>query len=269
MKRTTLAVAPDLSLAGHLHQPCQLRTDRGLGPAVVRELYSRQPTHRTVVHARQLRRPKLLDLFCGAGGAASGYWRAGFEVVGMDIHDQPRYPFEFIRGDALRCSLAFLRRFDAIHASPPCQAYSTLRARHQDVEYPDFVAEVREMLTASGKPYVIENVQGAPLLEPFVLCGTMFPGLRVIRHRLFETSFLVPVPEHGKHPLVHTHDRRKRHYGKTCEWRDFVTVTGGGNCSTAAAREAMGIDWMTKKELNESIPPAYTEHVGSYVAMIV
>ena len=101
-----------------------------------------------------------------------------------------------------------------------------------------------------------------------VLCGTMFPGLRVIRHRLFETSFPLPQPNHiphAKHPLVHTRDKRKNHYGKTCEWNDFVQVTGGGNCSVAAARDAMGIDWMTKKEINESIPPPYTEYVGRQI----
>ena len=115
---------------------------------------------------------------------------------------------------------------------------------------------------------MIENVEGAPLRSPVVLCGTMFPNLRVIRHRLFETNFPLPQPNHiphAKHPLVHTRDKRKRHYGKTCEWNDFVQVTGGGNCSVASARDAMGIDWMTKREINESIPPPYTEYVGRQI----
>ena len=118
------------------------------------------------------------------------------------------------------------------------------------------------MLMRSGLPYVIENVDGAPLVNAIVLCGTMFPNLRVLRHRLFEASFEIVPPPHKKHPKVHTFDRRKSHYGKTDEWRDFVQVTGGGNCTLAAAREAMGIDWMTKGEINESIPPAYTEFIG-------
>ena len=118
------------------------------------------------------------------------------------------------------------------------------------------------MLVASGKPYVMENVEGAPLLDPVVLCGPMFPGLRVLRHRLFETNFPLVALPHPKHPKVHTFDKRKAHFGKTDQWVDFVQVTGGGNSSLAAARDAMGIDWMTKGEINEAIPPAYTEYVG-------
>ena len=114
----------------------------------------------------------------------------------------------------------------------------------------------------SGRPYVIENVEGSPLQDYIVLCGTMFPGLRVLRHRLFETNFPVAAPSHPSHPLVHTHDRRKAHYGHTDETVDYVQVTGGGNCTIAAARDAMGIDWMIKREINEAIPPAYTEFVG-------
>jgi DNA (cytosine-5)-methyltransferase 1 len=114
----------------------------------------------------------------------------------------------------------------------------------------------------SGLPYIIENVEGAPLRDPIVLCGTMFKGLRVLRHRLFEANFPILTPKHGTHPKVHTFDKRKSHYGKTNDMRDFVQVTGGGNCTIAAARDAMGIDWMTKNELNEAIPPAYTRFIG-------
>jgi len=128
--------------------------------------------------------------------------------------------------------------------------------------WPRLIEPVREMLIASGLPYVIENVDGAPLINPVVLCGTMFKGLRVLRHRLFEANFMIMVPPHTKHPKVHTFDKRKSHYGKTNDMIDFVQVTGGGNCSIAAARDAMGIDWMTKNELNEAIPPAYTEFIG-------
>lgn len=208
-------------------------------------------------------KPKILDLFCCAGGVAMGYSRAGFDIVGVDIDPQPRFPFEFIQGDALELDMDFLKSFDAIHASPPCQSYSDLAKRNGNAhEWPRLVEPVREMLMASGKPYVIENVEGAPLINPTVLCGTMFKGLRVIRHRLFETNFPLTAPPHGKHPICHTFDKRKSQYGKTNEMIDFVSVTGGGNCTVRAASDAMGIDWMTKNELNESIPPAYTEHIG-------
>ncbi|HEY5070900.1 MAG TPA: DNA cytosine methyltransferase [Caulobacteraceae bacterium] len=206
---------------------------------------------------------RLLDLFCCAGGAGVGYSRAGFEVVGVDIKPQPNYPFTFIQADALALDPAFIAGFGAIHASPPCQSYSDLAKRNGNgAAWPRLIEPVREMLIDFGLPYVIENVDGAPLLDPVVLCGTMFPGLRVLRHRLFEASFEIVAPPHKKHPKVHTFDRRKSHFGKTDEWRDFVQVTGGGNCSLASARAAMGIDWMTKGEINESIPPAYTQLVG-------
>lgn len=213
--------------------------------------------------ASSVARPRLLDLFCCAGGAGLGYRNAGFEVVGVDLNHQPNYPFEFMQTDALALDPSFLRSFDAIHASPPCQSYSDLAKRNGNAdEWPRLVEPVREMLAASGRPYIIENVEGAPLLNAVVLCGTMFPKLRVLRHRLFEANFPIVMPPHRKHPKVHTFDRRKSHFGKTNEWTDFVQVTGGGNCTLAAAREAMGIDWMTKGEINEAIPPAYTELIG-------
>lgn len=208
-------------------------------------------------------KPRILDLFCCAGGVAMGYSRAGFDIVGIDIDPQPRFPFEFIQADALTLDMKFIKSFDAIHASPPCQSYSDLAKRNRNAhEWPRLIEPVREMLIKSGKPYVIENVEGAPLLDPVVLCGTMFKGLRVLRHRLFEANFQIIAPSHGKHPLCHTLDKRKSHYGKTNDMVDFVSVNGGGNCSVAAARDAMGIDWMTKDEMNEAIPPAYTEYIG-------
>ena len=212
---------------------------------------------------------RLLDLFCGAGGASVGYDRVGFKVTGVDIHPQPNYPFDFIQEDVLKLNASFLALFDAIHASPPCQSYSTLAKLNGKADtYPRLIDPVRQLLKKSGKPWVIENVVGAPLRDPIVLCGTMFPPLRVIRHRLFETSFPIPQPfhvSHKEHPLCHTLDKRKKHYGKTCEWSDFVQVMGGGNCSVASAQDAMGINWMKKKELNEAIPPAYAEFVGEYI----
>lgn len=212
-------------------------------------------------------KPKLLDLFCCAGGVAAGYSRAGFEVVGVDIEPQPNFPFEFVHADALTLPMSFLKSFDAIHASPPCQSYSDLAKRNGNGhEWPRLIEPVREMLIKTGKPYIIENVDGAPLINPAILCGTMFKGLRVLRHRLFESNFLIIVPPHGKHPRCHTFDKRKSQYGKTNDMVDFVSVNGGGNCSIVAARDAMGIDWMTKGELNEAIPPAYTEYIGRQLA---
>jgi DNA (cytosine-5)-methyltransferase 1 len=209
------------------------------------------------------RKPRLLDLFCCAGGAGVGYTRAGFEVVGVDIDPQPNYPLPFIQTDALKLDAKFLATFDAIHASPPCQSYSDLAKRNANGhEWPRLIEPVRAMLKKTGLPYIIENVDNAPLLNAVTLCGTMFPGLRVLRHRLFEANFEIIPPPHKKHPRVHTFDKRKSHYGKTDDMKDFVQVTGGGNCSIAAARDAMGIGWMNKGEINESIPPAYTEFVG-------
>jgi DNA (cytosine-5)-methyltransferase 1 len=125
------------------------------------------------------------------------------------------------------------------------------------------------MLRATGLPYVIENVEGAPLENAVTLCGTMFPGVRVLRHRLFEASFPIATPPHDRHPLVYTMDKRKPHYGKLSEWTSPVQVTGGGNCSKAAAADAMHIDWMIKDELNEAIPPAYTRHIGEQLLGIL
>ncbi len=211
----------------------------------------------------QNRKPKLLDLFCCAGGAGAGYSMAGFEIVGVDVKAQPNYPFPFIQTDALALDPKFISTFDAIHASPPCQSYSDLAKRNRNADaWPRLVEPVRKLLVDTGLPYVIENVEGAPLLDPVVLCGTMFKGLRVLRHRLFEANFPILTPAHGAHPKVHTFDKRKAHFGKTHDMTDFVQVTGGGNCTIAAARDAMGIAWMTKNELNEAIPPAYTRLIG-------
>jgi DNA (cytosine-5)-methyltransferase 1 len=208
-------------------------------------------------------RPRLLDLFCCAGGAAMGYHRAGFEIVGVDIKPQPRYPFQFIQADAMKLDEGFLSGFHAIHASPPCQRYTDLAKRNGNADtHPDLIEPVRMMLHFTGRPYVIENVDGAPLIDPVVLCGTMFSGLRVLRHRLFETNWPLTQPAHGKHPLVYTMDKRKGHFGRLDQETAFVQVTGGGNCSKAAAADAMGIDWMTKGEMNEAIPPAYTQFIG-------
>lgn len=204
---------------------------------------------------------RLLDLFCGAGGCAVGYHRAGFsEIVGVDIRPQPRYPFTFVQGDALEYLREHGREFDAIHASPPCQRYSICRHVHGNGdEHPDMVNATREGLQASGRPWVIENVPGAPLVGwPIELCGLMF-GLRVLRHRLFESSVMLLQPTHPRHPKGNlTNSTRGYSTGST----GFVCVAGH-NFAREAAAAAMGIDWMkNRRELAQAIPPAYTEFVG-------
>lgn len=209
-------------------------------------------------------RPRLLDLFAGGGGAGMGYHLAGFDVTAVDIAPQPNNPFEFHQADALTFPI---EGFHVVHASPPCQRFSDLAYRNGNADdWPDLIAPIRERLQAAGVPYVIENVEGAPLIDPIMLCGTMFPGLRVIRHRLFESNFPLTAPAHPKHPLVFTHDKRKAHYGKLDQDVSFVQVTGGGNCTVANKRAAMGISWpMTGAECNEAIPPAYCEFVGAQI----
>ena len=206
---------------------------------------------------------KMLDLFCGAGGAARGYQLAGFHVTGVDMVNQPRYAGdEFVQCDALDFLTWRGRGFDVVHASPPCQAHSDLQ-KQSKLSYLDLIAPTRQILLDLGLPYVIENVEGAPLIDPVMICGAGVPGLRVIRHRLFESSLpLVGIPCPPKHPLVFTYDKRKAHKGHLDQDTSFVQVTGGGNCTVANKRAAMGIDWMTGAELNQAIPPAYTTFLG-------
>lgn len=179
-----------------------------------------------------------------------GLWRAGYDVVGVDINPQPHYPFMFLQADALEVQF---RGFDFIWASPPCQAH-TLAQRIRNNEHPDIIAPIRARLRASGKPYCIENVVGAPLLSPIELCGAMF-GLRVYRHRLFECSFPLEAPPHPEHvaPL--------RKMGRKPAPGDFMHVVGNFS-GVEQAKEAMGIDWMVRDELREAIPPAMSEYIG-------
>jgi DNA (cytosine-5)-methyltransferase 1 len=205
---------------------------------------------------RNLRR--VLDLFCGAGGAAMGLHRvwSEAEIIGVDIRPQPRYPFTFIKADAMTFSLD---GFDFIWASPPCQGYSKTRKIMEGKGIPNprahnLIPEVRERLVLSGVPWVIENVPGAPLRDPVTLCGTMF-GLRVLRHRRFESSFQIPQPQCRKHGGTNSH----RGYSTGAE---FVTV-GGHNFRRVEGAAAMDIDWMANRaELSEAIPPAYSEFIA-------
>lgn len=202
---------------------------------------------------------RILDLFCKQGGCSKGYVDAGFEVVGVDIEPQPRYPWEFIQADALAVLRDVRRwdRFDAIHASPPCQAHTNAQ-KIQHNEHPDLIAPMRELLKATGLPYVIENVPGAPLENPVELCGSMF-GLGTYRHRLFETNFPVVAPVHPEHTARTTKMGRKPQPG------EFMHVVGNFS-GVAQAKEAMGIDWMTRDGLREAIPPAYTHWIGTQLA---
>jgi DNA (cytosine-5)-methyltransferase 1 len=188
-----------------------------------------------------------------------GYHRAGFEVVGVDLRPQRRYPFRFIRGDALNPPVD-LSRFDAIHASPPCQGYSRLRHLPwlKDRTWPTLIGPVREILEATGRPWVIENVADSPL-EGITLCGTMF-GLTCYRHRRFESNMLLLAPPHARHQVVIRHGRgiNARPCAEAAGW---ITVAGN-QWGANTARQALQIEWMTRAELNQAIPPAYTEFIG-------
>lgn len=205
---------------------------------------------------------KILDLFCGAGGAAMGYHRAfpDAEIIGVDINPQPNYPFTFVQGDAL----AFLADvdhgdYDFIHASPPCQRFSAMSNCRPGLadEYPDHIAQTRRHFVRISAPCVIENVPGSPLIDPVELCGQMF-HLELYRHRLFECSFPVFPPLHRKHVIPAS---------KAGHWKPGTVMSVAGHVSPIAkARQVMGIDWMTRDELSESIPPAYTEYIGNAFA---
>jgi SAM-dependent methyltransferase len=197
-----------------------------------------------------LKRPRLLDLFCGAGGAAMGYFRAGYDIVGVDIEPQPHYPFDFIEADAMTFPLD---GFDVIHASPPCQQYCEVPNSRRD--HPDLLGPTRERLIAHGAPYVIENVPTAPMPTAFLLCGSTF-GLPIIRHRKFETAPHLPlVPstcpqeswgrasgDHGSGMYPYASGSWER------AWRDHVLPVVW--------------PWMDLDEAGQAIPPAYTEFIG-------
>jgi DNA (cytosine-5)-methyltransferase 1 len=209
-------------------------------------------------------RPKLLDLFCGAGGCSVGYHRAGFDVTGWDKDPHPDYPYEFHQGDAMKVlqDEDYLDRFHIIHASPPCPLYSVSTVMHDRSKHPDLVGPVRELLRAWGGPYIIENVPGAPLLDPVLICGWAV-GLRHLpRHRLFETNLPLMSPgclcPFGDSVSVFGHSGEDRRKG--------VPKDSKGNRRALPLNEAraiMGVEWMRRREdVSNAIPPAYTEYLG-------
>lgn len=212
--------------------------------------------------------PRILDLFCGAGGAGVGYARAGFDVIGIDINPQPNYPFTFIQTDAIQYLQQNLSRLsglvDAIHASPPCQAYTNLAkgTNANPGDYPDLVPEVRRLLWLTGLPFVIENVPQAPIHNDLTLCGLSF-GLQVFRHRKFETGGWTV--ERLKHESHKGHRVAGWNHGKYQDGDMFAVYgAGGGKGSVSDWQQAMGIDWTdVRKEIAEAIPPAYTQYIGA------
>jgi len=203
-------------------------------------------------------RPKLLDLFCGGGGTGMGYHRSGFDVTGVDMKPQPKYPFRFIQADALDYVAQYGWMYNAIHASPPCQTHSSItKTAKSEGNHLDLIPVTRFWLQSLGLPYVIENVPGArnSLRNPLMLCGTMF-GLYVQRHRLFESNILLIAPSHCNHTMkVAKHGRPAKRF------EEYAAVTGHFS-DVEYARIAMGIDWMGQKDLAQAIPPAYTEYIG-------
>jgi DNA (cytosine-5)-methyltransferase 1 len=201
-------------------------------------------------------KPRLLDLFCGAGGAAMGYHRAGFEVVGVDINPQPHYPFEFVQMDA-REALRGVDGYDAIHASPPCQAYSMAARLHpgSNMNHPDLVDPTRELLDAIGLPYILENVKGSPLRASMMLCGSMF-GLAIRKHRYFEVNWPLPIlapascNHQGMYDPYHGEGRTSDKY-RTAQGTPWMPSAGGWGRSRGVTGD-----------VSNAIPPAYTEWIG-------
>jgi DNA (cytosine-5)-methyltransferase 1 len=211
-----------------------------------------------------MNRLRLLDLCSCAGGLAMGYFWAGFEVEGVDIEPQPNYPFKHYVDDAISFVKEYGHEYDAIHASPPCQSYSPLNA-YNHKEYPDLVAPMREALNATGRPWVMENVPQAPLIDPVILCGSMF-GLRVYRHRGFETGggFAMEPPTHPTHAA-----RCTRNGYLPTPAAPFMTISGGKHSRAwlEAAKDAMGMPWVkTIREVCEAVPPAYSQYIGDELA---
>lgn len=202
--------------------------------------------------------PRLLDLFCGAGGAAMGYHRAGFDVVGVDTAPMPQYPFEFHQADAFEYLLDHWTEFDIVHASPPCHDHTPLRSVAGDDGTGWLLEATRRILSFGSLPYVIENVAAAPMIDPVRLCGGMF-GLRTYRHRQFESNLTLTAPAHPRH-VIRTATKQRR-----ARWAEGWHVSITGDVGTYLGLEAMGIDWMDGNNLSQAIPPAYTQFIGEQI----
>ena len=202
----------------------------------------------------------LLDLFCGAGGAAMGYHQAGFNIVGVDNKPQPRFPFAFIQADAIEFCAQYGHLFHAIHASPPCQSFSTLTSLTSTKKHLNLISPMRDALKQTKVPYVIENVTTAPLLNPIILCGTSF-GLETIRHRLFESNILLCAPPKCKHDNLTLYSILTKSCRRAGDLR--------GPSSHAVGKRVMQIDWMTQDEISQAIPPAYTQYIGNYYFKLI
>lgn len=210
-----------------------------------------------------MNRPRLLDLFCCQGGASQGYVNAGFDVVGVDIDPQPRYPFKFVQADAIEFFTNHAHQFDAWHASPPCQAHTNAQ-KIMGNYHRDFIVPTRRMFAeanqyrvrngATAVPWVIENVPGAPLIQPGELCGQMF-GLETYRHRLFETNWDYTPPSHMPHSA------RTTKMGRAPVDGEYMHIVGNFS-GVDRGREVMGMPWANRNGLREAIPPAYAEHIG-------
>ena len=206
---------------------------------------------------------KLLDLYCGVGGASVGYARAGFEVIGIDLKHGKRYPYTYIRADVLEVikDIDYLRQFDVIHASPPCQTHSITQhlrnAQGKSTSKIDLIPQTRQALIESGVNYIIENVPGSPLIDPVQLCGSSF-GLKVRRHRLFESN----MPIKGS---VCNHKLQGRPIGVYGSLNDEIPKGGKTATTIDEARKAMDMDWAIWTELVEAIPPAFTQYLGEQI----
>jgi len=202
---------------------------------------------------------KLLDLYCCGGGAGHGYELAGLDVTGVDIEPQPKHRGKVVVADAIEYLREHYQEYDAIHASPPCQQYSTssMQFRLNGKEYPDLISITREELIKTGKPYIIENVPNSPLINPIQLCGSMF-GMRTYRHRLFESNMPLVAPIHHKHSVKNAKMGRKANEDENIQYVGHFS-------GLKEVRQMTGLNWLGTYELAQSIPPQYTEYLDKQV----